>query len=142
MSKWLSMKQITHFCLEGDSPTLNWQFWLYGQKIAPKRVFPVKNKKIEHHHWILHIRISLGTKFQLKLIILTFWTKFAQKEYFQSKTKKVKSIIEFWIFQLLYVSSVTLNWQFWHFAPNLPKKGILHRKRKKWTASLNCPNSN
>ena len=28
------------------------------------------------------------------------------------------------------------------FGPNLPKKGIFYRKRKKWTASLNCPNSN
>ena len=28
---------------------------------------------------ILRIRISLRTKFQLKLTILIFWTKFAQK---------------------------------------------------------------
>ena len=32
-----------------------------------------------HHHQILHIRNSLGTKFQLKLKILIFRTKFAQK---------------------------------------------------------------
>ena len=45
-------------------------------KFAPKRVFPVKNKKSEHHHWILHVRISLGTKVQLKLIILDqIWGK-------------------------------------------------------------------
>ena len=56
-------------------------------QICPKRVFRVKNEKIEQHHWILHIRISLATKFYLKLIILTFWTKFAQKGHFQSKTK-------------------------------------------------------
>ena len=29
----------------------------------PKRVFPVKNRKSKLHHAILHIRISLGTKF-------------------------------------------------------------------------------
>ena len=29
----------------------------------------------------MHIRISLGTKFQLKLTILIFWTKFAQSEF-------------------------------------------------------------
>ena len=39
----------------------------------------VKNGKSEHHHCILHIGISLGTKFQLKLTNLIFWTKFAQK---------------------------------------------------------------
>ena len=32
-------------------------------QICPKRVIPIKNRKIEHH-WILHIPISLGTKFQ------------------------------------------------------------------------------
>ena len=29
-------------------------------------VFLVENGKREHYHWILDIRISLGTKFQLK----------------------------------------------------------------------------
>ena len=40
----------------------------------------VKNEKSEHHHLILHIRIGLGTKFQLKLTILFFWTKFTKKK--------------------------------------------------------------
>ena len=114
-------------------------FWT---KFTPKRIFPVKNKKSEHHYWILHIRISLGTKFQFKLIILTFWTNCAQKGYFQSKTKKVNSITEFCIFELFYVSSVTLNWQFWHFGPNLPKKDISNCKRKKWKPPLNSGYSN
>ena len=114
-------------------------FWT---KFAPKWEFPAKSKKSEHHHWILHIWISLGTKFQLKLIILTSWTKFAQKGYFQSKIKKVNNITEFCIFQLLYVSSVILNWQFWHFGSNLPKKGISNWKRKKWTLPLNSGYSN
>ena len=56
-------------------------------QICPKRVFPIKSRKSEHHYGILDIRISLGTKLQLKLNILTFWTKFAQKGYFRSKTK-------------------------------------------------------
>ena len=37
---------------------------------------------------ILNIRNSLGTKFQLKLIILNFWTKVTQKRYFQCKKEK------------------------------------------------------
>ena len=54
------------------------------------QVFPTKHRKRKHHRWILHIRISLNTKSQLKRTILTFWTKFTQKGYFQSKTEKSK----------------------------------------------------
>ena len=42
-------------------------------------LFLVKNRKTENRQWVLHIRTSLGTKFQLKLAILIFLTKFAQK---------------------------------------------------------------
>ena len=48
-------------------------------QIFPRRTYIIRNKKSEHHHWIQHIRISLGTKFQLQLAILTFWIKFIQK---------------------------------------------------------------
>ena len=60
----------------------------------------------------MHIRINLHTKFQLKLIILIFWTKFTQKEYFQSNTEKVNITIELWIFELVEVPYFSLNWQF------------------------------
>ena len=69
----------------------------------------IENYKSEHHHRILHIRISLGTKLQLKLIISSFWTKFAQKRYFHSKTGKVNITIEFCIFDLVYVPSFSLK---------------------------------
>ena len=39
----------------------------------------VKNRKSEPYYLILHIQISLSTKFQLKLTILIFLTKFVQK---------------------------------------------------------------
>ena len=45
----------------------------------------------------MNIRISLGTKFQLKLIILAFWIKIAQTGL---KTKKVNSITELCILKL------------------------------------------
>ena len=48
----------------------------------------MENRKSEQH-WILHIQIILGTQFQLKLTILIFWTKFARKGYFSSKTEKL-----------------------------------------------------
>ena len=40
----------------------------------------VKNRKFQFHHWILHIRDSLGTKFQVKMTVLIFWTKFLPKK--------------------------------------------------------------
>ena len=46
--------------------------------------------------------ISLGTKFQLKLKILFFWTKFAQKGYFWSKIEKASITTELSIFKLVY----------------------------------------
>ena len=72
------------------------QFWFFGPSL-PKRSIPVKNVKSEHHHLILHIRISLGTKFQLKLTILTFLIKFAQKGNFQSKTVRASMVVTYYI---------------------------------------------
>ena len=46
-----------------------------------------KTEKKERNHRILHIRNSLGTKFQLKLTIL--------------KKNKMKITIEFYIFELV-----------------------------------------
>ena len=44
----------------------------------------------------------IGIKFDLKLTIFFFFlTKFVQKGYFGSKTKKVSSIIEFCMFELI-----------------------------------------
>ena len=71
--------------------TLNDQFWF---------VFMVENRKSEHHRRILRISVSLGTKFQLKLTVLSFWTKIAQKGYFRLKTEEVNIAIKFYMFEL------------------------------------------
>ena len=68
---------------------------------------------------------------QLELTIPILWTKFAQKEYFQSKTKKVNITVESCLFELVEVSNFSLNWQFWFFGLILPKKGISDQKKKK-----------
>ena len=60
-------------------------------QVCPKKVFPVKNRESEYHHWILHFRINLSTKFQLKLTILIFWTKIVSKWDFRSHTTKSPS---------------------------------------------------
>ena len=70
-------------------------------QICPKRAFPVENEKSEQHHLILRIRISVGIKFHLKPTILIFRIKFSQKGYFLSKAKKVNSMIELCIFELV-----------------------------------------
>ena len=89
----------------------NWQFWFFGSNL-PKMVFPVENRKSEYHHGILHIWISLGTKFQLKLIILSFWTKFTQKRYFQLKTEQAVQGLQAFAFCVVNVNSTVV---FKHF---------------------------
>ena len=97
------LAQVTNF-------SLDWQFWFLGPNLLKKwNSGPDKKKKNEYHYWILHIWISLCPKFQLKLIILIFWTKFFQKGYFQSRAEKVNIIIEFCIFKLVSNKSQN-NW--------------------------------
>ena len=61
--------------------------------------------KSQHHHWFLHIQISLDTKFQFKLKILICWTKFASKGYLRPKNK--------WTSLLSYKVVVIMLWTFW-----------------------------
>ena len=79
-------------------------------------ILPNENRKNEQQdHRILQVRISLSTKFQLKLKNLIFWTKFSQQGCFRSKTKRVNATIAFCIFKLLWVPDFTLtnNFKFW-----------------------------
>ena len=82
---------IIEFCLLKlvlmPSFSSNWQIWFFGPNLH-KIEFPVKDRKSEHHHEILHIWISPGTKLQLKLIILSFWTRFTQKSICSWKQNK------------------------------------------------------
>ena len=65
------------------------------------------------------------SQYQISLqTILNFETKFFQKEYFWSKTKKVHITIEFCISDLGLVPDFSLNCQFSLFGLNLPKIGI------------------
>ena len=51
---------------------------IFGPNL-PKKGVLVQNRKSEYHHQILHIRISLGNKSQLKLTILTFLDQICPK---------------------------------------------------------------
>ena len=44
----------------GTKVQLKLEILNFLDQINPKRVFPVKNEKSEHHNSILYIRISLG----------------------------------------------------------------------------------
>ena len=94
----------------------------FKDKICPKRIVPMKNRKIEQHHKILHIQISLGTKFQLKLIILIFWNKFAQKGISYLNQKKMNTPIKFCIFKSVWIPNFSLNLQFIFFDQICPTK--------------------
>ena len=111
-------------------------------QISRKRILPIKSWKNEHHHRIVHIRISLSTKFQLIVIVLIFWTRFAQKGCFHYKTKKLNTTVDFCIYKLVQVPNLSLNWQLWVFGSNLLKKGISGFKQKKWKSPLNSAYSN
>ena len=59
-------------------------------------------KTSQYQPWILHIQISIGTKFYLKQTILEFWDQmYPPKKHFQSKTKEVNINVEFSIFKLV-----------------------------------------
>ena len=109
MVKSRKMNIIIEFCIFKlvlvPNFSLSWQLWFFLPDLPRKSFSGLKQKKwrphifykilhiqtslvqnfgsnwqIEHHHEILHISISLGIKFQLKLIVLSFWTKFTQKK--------------------------------------------------------------
>ena len=57
-------------------------------------------------------------------------TKFTQKGHLRWKTEKLNITVKFCIFELVYVSSFSLNWQFWFFGPNLHRKSTSGLKQK------------
>ena len=113
--------------------SLNWQLQFFGPNL-PKRVALFSQNR--HHHWILHIRISLCIKFHFEQTTLRFWTRFAQERYLWSKTEKMNIIIEFCLFKLVLVPNFSLNWQFGFFWPDLPKKSFSGLKLKKWAPHI------
>ena len=96
-------------------------FWI---KFAQKGCFRLNQKK-----WTPPLNSAYSNKSWCQISAETvnsdFLTKFAQKGCFASKTEKVNTTIEFCIFELVYVPSFSLSWQFWcffcYFCPNLPK---------------------
>ena len=99
-------------------------------QICAKNVFPVSNRNNEDDHWILFIRIGLGTNLQLKLTILTFFIQIWPKWCFPSKTGEMNTAIQFCIMELVYGPNFRWNW-------HPPKKTVSGLKQKKWKPALN-----
>ena len=80
--------------------------------------------------------IRLGTKFQLILKILIFWTKFAQNGYFRSKESKHHQIFKYSKYPNIQISLGT-KFQpkpiFCFFGPKLRNKGLFDRM---WTLRI------
>ena len=167
---WTKFTQIGHSWSKKAKLNITTEFYIFtvlnfGTKFAQKRYFRSKTKKSDYHRCILHIWISLGTKFQLKLAILIFWTKFAQKNVSSWKQKKwasplhsayskycehqfsLHTMINFGTkfaqqeyfrskMKKVNITSNSTYSQFWILGLNLPENGILGQKRKKWTSPL------
>ena len=91
------------------------------QKKKASKTKQKANKK--NRHPILHIQVSLSSKFQLQQTISIFWKKFSKREYSLSKQKKNEH---------QQVSHISLNWNFF-----LSKKGILGLRQIKWKSPPN-----
>ena len=80
-SKTEKMNSIEFCVFELVYPKFQFKLKIFDflDQICPKRVCLVEKRKSQHHHLILNIRISLGTKFHFKQTILNFGTKFAQR---------------------------------------------------------------
>ena len=77
------------------------------------------------------MKIIVRTKFQLKLTILIFSTKFAQKGCFYSKTEKVNAAIEFYIFELVQVTNFSISTDNFDFLDQICPKGKFLSETKK-----------
>ena len=100
-------------------------------------MFPVKNRKCECNSWILHIWISLGTKFKHNLTVLNFSTNFLQKSTSVQNWKKWTTT-KFCIFEFYrYQPSAETNNFYFFFRSIFTKNGICSQNHKKWTGQPN-----
>ena len=121
--------------------SLNWQFWLFGP-VLPQTDIASQKRKSDHQHWTINIRISLDTKFQLKLIIVISWTNVAPKKVFPIENEKVTSITEFCIFRIWLPANFQLKLIILTFWTKFVQKGHFQLKTKNVEWPLNSAYSN
>ena len=104
--------RIQHIQILDSKFQLQQKVLIFGTNYQKKYISRKHKKRTSLQFFIFELPI-LSTAFQLKLTITIFQTKLAKKgSYFQSKTDKIDNIIEFCIFELVFVSNFTLNKQF------------------------------
>ena len=79
---------IELYILEIVLHQINPKGYIWYPKKSRNITIKFKSRKNEHHHWILYIRISLSTKFQLKLTVLLFLDQICPKKVFPSQNRK------------------------------------------------------
>ena len=76
-------------------------------QIYSKMVFPLENGESEHHHWTLHIRVSLGTKLWLKDTLKA-------SDNFRNKQQKCIKCMNNFLYAKVYISwklvQYTIHW--------------------------------
>ena len=102
--------------------TNNFGLFVFFFNLRQKRILPVKIRKNERHHRILHTR---------RILFRFFWTKFAQNGCFWRKIRKVSITIELCIFELVQVLNFNSNWQFRFFSPKFRLKMVFLVKNGK-----------
>ena len=83
--KWKSPSNssyLNYYMFQISALTSNFDFL---KQICHKKDTMFKNRKSEHYHWILPIRVRPSTKVQLKLTILVFWIKFAPNGFLSNR---------------------------------------------------------
>ena len=133
-SKTKKVNSITGFCMfellqvQISASTDNFDFL---DQIYPKAIFPLKNKKREQYHWILHIRISPGTKISASTDNSDFLDEICPKRVFPIKNRKNGH--HHWILH----ARIRVSTKFQHkvsiliFWTNFAQKGYFHSKIKK-----------
>lgn len=123
------MSIIIEFCISKTVvvPNFTLNNFEFLNQICSKRFFFVWKRSGEYHHKNPLNRISEGTNFQLKQTILNFQTKFHEKWYPLSKTKKANTTIKFNMikldFCLRFLANCLFYLEFSYFRSNLPIKG-------------------
>ena len=87
---WTKVSQKRAFLIENKK---NCKYWKRGPNL-PKNGVSIRKQRTEQHHWVQHIRISLGTKFYLQLITLIFFHQIVpNKGISNQKWKKWTSLL-------------------------------------------------
>ena len=117
----------------------NWHIWFFGPNL-PKKVFLVKNWKVNTITEFCIFKLVFVTNFSLNWQFWIFWPDLPKKGFTGLKQKKWTSHTFYIILniQVSLVRNFSSKWQFWFSRPNLPKKVFQSKKEKVNTTMEFC----